>query len=167
LCHWDVIQCSLRDSAPSNPGDFIAVCSLLCLCLPSILGIHRRQADEINTTRASTRPTHKLLQPRPMTLESPNTRSEPITIADGPNTGGVRYSLVLKSFGFSAISSIQGAANPYTVRFPQALNRHPSQATAFQVGVAEDKGTRRTMEDTHSFVVDFDNIPWTRVCRLV
>jgi len=43
-------------------------------------------------------------------------------------------------------------------RFLQALNRHPSQVSIFQVGVAEDKGTRRTMEDAHSFVVDFDNI---------
>ncbi|EDR11458.1 uncharacterized protein LACBIDRAFT_145447, partial [Laccaria bicolor S238N-H82] len=28
----------------------------------------------------------------------------------------------------------------------------------FRVGVSEDKGTRRTMEDAHSFVVDFDSI---------
>jgi len=100
----------------------------------------------------------EVLQPRLMSLESPNARSKSITIADGPNTGGVRYILVLKSIGVLAIFSIQAAANLYTVRFPQALNRHPSQATAFQVGVAEDKGTRRTMEDAHSFVVDFDNI---------
>ncbi|KAF7428720.1 Protein phosphatase 2C 1 [Pleurotus ostreatus] len=38
------------------------------------------------------------------------------------------------------------------------LNRHPSQNLAFGIGVAEDKGTRRTMEDAHSFVVDFDSI---------
>jgi protein phosphatase PTC1 len=29
---------------------------------------------------------------------------------------------------------------------------------AFDIGIAEDKGTRRTMEDAHSFVVDFDDI---------
>lgn len=40
----------------------------------------------------------------------------------------------------------------------QVLNRHPSQNLAFGIGVAEDKGTRRTMEDAHSFVVDFDSI---------
>ncbi|CAG8721382.1 13517_t:CDS:2, partial [Acaulospora colombiana] len=39
-----------------------------------------------------------------------------------------------------------------------ALNQHPSHSFAFDVGVAEDKGTRRTMEDSHSFVVDFDDI---------
>ncbi|KIM29867.1 hypothetical protein M408DRAFT_67281 [Serendipita vermifera MAFF 305830] len=29
---------------------------------------------------------------------------------------------------------------------------------AYSIGIAEDKGTRRTMEDSHSFVVDFDDI---------
>jgi protein phosphatase PTC1 len=29
---------------------------------------------------------------------------------------------------------------------------------AYQVGISEDKGTRRTMEDAHSFVVDFDGV---------
>ncbi|KAJ8462655.1 hypothetical protein ONZ45_g3169 [Pleurotus djamor] len=29
---------------------------------------------------------------------------------------------------------------------------------SFGIGIAEDKGTRRTMEDAHSFVVDFDSI---------
>ncbi|KAF9461255.1 phosphatase 2C-domain-containing protein [Collybia nuda] len=38
------------------------------------------------------------------------------------------------------------------------LNRHSTKNSAFQVGVSEDKGTRRTMEDAHSFVVDFDSI---------
>lgn len=28
----------------------------------------------------------------------------------------------------------------------------------YSIGVAEDKGSRRTMEDSHSFVVDFDDI---------
>ena len=41
--------------------------------------------------------TKQISQPRPMSLESPNARSKSITIADGPNTGGVRYSIVLKS----------------------------------------------------------------------
>ncbi|KAJ7680326.1 phosphatase 2C-like domain-containing protein [Mycena polygramma] len=35
------------------------------------------------------------------------------------------------------------------------LNRHAAKNSAYQVGVSEDKGTRRTMEDAHSFVVDF------------
>ncbi|KAG6832026.1 hypothetical protein H0H87_003007 [Tephrocybe sp. NHM501043] len=38
------------------------------------------------------------------------------------------------------------------------LNRHASKNTAYQVGVTEDRGARRTMEDAHSFVVDFDSI---------
>jgi len=29
---------------------------------------------------------------------------------------------------------------------------------AYQVGISEDKGTRRTMEDAHSFVVDFAGV---------
>ncbi|KAG6830171.1 hypothetical protein H0H92_001900 [Tricholoma furcatifolium] len=38
------------------------------------------------------------------------------------------------------------------------LNRHATKNTAYQVGVSEDRGTRRTMEDAHSFVVDFDAV---------
>ncbi|KAG6837727.1 hypothetical protein H0H93_003529 [Arthromyces matolae] len=38
------------------------------------------------------------------------------------------------------------------------LNRHATKNTAYQVGVTEDKGSRRTMEDSHSFVVDFDAV---------
>lgn len=38
------------------------------------------------------------------------------------------------------------------------LNRHSTNHPTFRVGVSEDKGTRRTMEDAHSFVVDFDSI---------
>ncbi|KAF8906546.1 phosphatase 2C-domain-containing protein [Gymnopilus junonius] len=38
------------------------------------------------------------------------------------------------------------------------LNRHSTNHPSFQVGVAEDKGSRRTMEDAHSFIVDFDSI---------
>lgn len=40
----------------------------------------------------------------------------------------------------------------------QVLNRHATKNTSYQVGVSEDKGVRRTMEDAHSFVTDFDNI---------
>lgn len=93
-----------------------------------------------------------------MSLDSPNARSKSITIADGPNTGGVRCILLPKSATFSVVFRSRASANAFFARLPQALNRHPSQATVFQVGVAEDKGTRRTMEDAHSFVVDFDNI---------
>ncbi|KAF7321413.1 PPM-type phosphatase domain-containing protein [Mycena kentingensis (nom. inval.)] len=38
------------------------------------------------------------------------------------------------------------------------LNRHATKNTAYQIGVSEDKGNRRTMEDAHSFVVDFANV---------
>ncbi|KAH6913823.1 phosphatase 2C-domain-containing protein [Coprinopsis sp. MPI-PUGE-AT-0042] len=38
------------------------------------------------------------------------------------------------------------------------LNRHSVNHPTLQVGISEDKGTRRTMEDAHSFVVDFDSI---------
>ncbi|KAF9060651.1 phosphatase 2C-like domain-containing protein [Rhodocollybia butyracea] len=38
------------------------------------------------------------------------------------------------------------------------LNRHAAKNMWFQVGVSEDKGARRTMEDAHSFVTDFGNV---------
>ncbi|KAH7888853.1 phosphatase 2C-domain-containing protein [Phlebopus sp. FC_14] len=38
------------------------------------------------------------------------------------------------------------------------LNQHSVGNTAYQVGVSEDKGTRRYMEDAHSFVVDFAGV---------
>ncbi|KAJ7188261.1 phosphatase 2C-like domain-containing protein [Mycena filopes] len=38
------------------------------------------------------------------------------------------------------------------------LNRHAAKNSAYQVGVSEDKGARRTMEDAHSFVVDFAGV---------
>ncbi|KIK67432.1 hypothetical protein GYMLUDRAFT_37555 [Collybiopsis luxurians FD-317 M1] len=38
------------------------------------------------------------------------------------------------------------------------LNRHAANNIWFQIGVSEDKGTRRTMEDAHSFVTDFDQV---------
>ncbi|KAF8444753.1 phosphatase 2C-domain-containing protein [Boletus edulis BED1] len=38
------------------------------------------------------------------------------------------------------------------------LNQHSVGNTAFQVGVSDDKGTRRYMEDAHSFVVDFAGV---------
>ncbi|KZP34480.1 protein serine/threonine phosphatase 2C [Athelia psychrophila] len=38
------------------------------------------------------------------------------------------------------------------------LNRHSTQNNAYAVGVCEDKGTRRYMEDAHSFVVDYAGV---------
>ncbi|KAG8893679.1 Protein phosphatase 2C 1 [Tulasnella sp. 403] len=38
------------------------------------------------------------------------------------------------------------------------LNEVPAQPTAYTVGVAEDMGSRRTMEDAYSFVVDYAGI---------
>lgn len=38
------------------------------------------------------------------------------------------------------------------------LNCHSSQNNAYSVGVTEDKGTRRYMEDAHSFVVDYAGV---------
>jgi len=39
-----------------------------------------------------------------------------------------------------------------------ALNCHSAQNNAYQVGVSEDKGTRRYMEDSHSFVIDYAGV---------
>ncbi|KAM6502287.1 Protein phosphatase 2C (PP2C)-like domain containing protein [Amanita muscaria] len=38
------------------------------------------------------------------------------------------------------------------------LNRQSRNHPIFRIGISEDKGTRRTMEDAHSFVVDFDSV---------
>jgi hypothetical protein len=122
--------------------------------LPSLFTYIPSRRDKLHP-RLDPAYVREVSQLRPMSFESPNARSKSITIADGPNTGGVRYVLIPKSATFSPIFWRPGNAN---ARLLQALNRHPSHATAFQVGVAEDKGTRRTMEDAHSFVVDFDNI---------
>lgn len=40
----------------------------------------------------------------------------------------------------------------------EALNQIPAMSTSFSIGVAEDKGSRRTMEDAYGFVADFANI---------
>ncbi|KAF8738074.1 hypothetical protein AX14_012048 [Amanita brunnescens Koide BX004] len=38
------------------------------------------------------------------------------------------------------------------------VNRQSRHHPAFRVGLSENRGTRRTMEDAHSFVVDFDSV---------
>ncbi|KAH7916533.1 phosphatase 2C-domain-containing protein [Hygrophoropsis aurantiaca] len=38
------------------------------------------------------------------------------------------------------------------------LNQHAAGNVAYQVGVSEDKGTRRYMEDAHSFVIDYAGV---------
>ncbi|KAK2463280.1 hypothetical protein APHAL10511_004935 [Amanita phalloides] len=38
------------------------------------------------------------------------------------------------------------------------VNRQSRHHPTFRVGISEDKGARRTMEDAHSFVVDFDSV---------
>lgn len=48
--------------------------------------------------------------------------------------------------------------SPPPAHLSQVLNRHSTNHPTFRIGVSEDKGTRRTMEDAHSFVVDFDSI---------
>ncbi|KAJ2916764.1 hypothetical protein MD484_g3637, partial [Candolleomyces efflorescens] len=77
--------------------------------------------------------------------ESPNARSKSITAAD-LETYGVRTPLL--------VAHIPGRV----LITPQVLNRHSTNHPTFRVGVSEDKGSRRTMEDAHSFVVDFDSI---------
>lgn len=74
--------------------------------------------------------------------ESPNARSKSITTAD------------LDTHGVSAPQRTHRRGT----HKPQILNRHSANHPSFQVGVSEDKGARRTMEDAHSFVVDFDSI---------
>jgi len=38
------------------------------------------------------------------------------------------------------------------------LNRQSRHHPTFRVGLSENRGTRRTMEDAHSFIVDFDSV---------
>ncbi|KZO90732.1 protein serine/threonine phosphatase 2C [Calocera viscosa TUFC12733] len=70
-------------------------------------------------------------QQRPHFLdESTNARSKSITIAEGPWTHGMLNQLPAKS----------------------------DKEYPFQIGVSEDRGQRRTMEDSHSFIVDFAGV---------
>jgi protein phosphatase PTC1 len=84
------------------------------------------------------------IQLRPFS-DSPNARSKTITTADGFDTFGVCHRVLL---------TLKHTLNPCF----QVLNRHAAQNHAYQVGVSEDRGTRRTMEDAHSFVVDFARV---------
>ncbi|GJJ06624.1 hypothetical protein Clacol_000818 [Clathrus columnatus] len=43
-------------------------------------------------------------------------------------------------------------------RSKTALNQHPSESSFFVIGISEDKGSRRTMEDAYGFVADFANV---------
>ncbi|KAJ6625643.1 phosphatase 2C-like domain-containing protein [Mycena sp. CBHHK59/15] len=86
-------------------------------------------------------PTATIINP-PFT-DSPNARSKSITTAE-LDTFGVRL------YATSRLSI-------FTI-LPQILNRHSTKHPAYQVGISEDKGTRRTMEDAHSFVVDFGGV---------
>ncbi|KAF9512177.1 hypothetical protein BS47DRAFT_1372866 [Hydnum rufescens UP504] len=51
--------------------------------------------------------------------------------------------------------TITTAPGPYT---HGALNQHPSQPFGYSIGLSEDTGSRRTMEDAHSFVADFAGV---------
>lgn len=39
-----------------------------------------------------------------------------------------------------------------------ALNQHSAKPHGYEVGIAHDRGQRRTMEDAYSFIVDFANV---------
>ncbi|KAF8322121.1 protein serine/threonine phosphatase 2C [Clavulina sp. PMI_390] len=51
--------------------------------------------------------------------------------------------------------TITTASGPYTHGI---LNQHPATPFGYSIGVAEDTGSRRTMEDAHSFVADFAGV---------
>ncbi|KAF8658326.1 hypothetical protein AX16_002094 [Volvariella volvacea WC 439] len=81
--------------------------------------------------------------------ESPSARSKSFasTATSESDTFGVRH------------ASYSGSRSSLLSLFPlKVLNRQSNNHPGFQVGVSEDKGSRRTMEDAHSYVVDFDNI---------
>jgi protein phosphatase PTC1 len=78
--------------------------------------------------------------------DSPNARSKSITTAEGVDTFGVRH------------PPHHPASDTPIFLHPKILNRHAAKNLSYQVGVSEDKGTRRTMEDAHSFVVDFGGV---------
>lgn len=75
--------------------------------------------------------------------DSPDARSKSITTAE------------IDTFGVSAPLPLLPNTPDTT---SQVLNRHATKNPAYQVGISEDQGSRRTMEDAHSFVVDFDSI---------
>ncbi|QRW21265.1 protein phosphatase 2C [Rhizoctonia solani] len=51
--------------------------------------------------------------------------------------------------------AVTTAAGPST---NGALNQHSAAPYGYEVGVAHDRGQRRTMEDAYSFIVDFGNV---------
>ena len=84
-----------RRPTPKCPGSLVPPRSLVGYhkMLPSLFTYsHIPSRREKPHPRLDPALVKEVLQPRPMTLESPNARSKSITIADGPNTGGVRYS---------------------------------------------------------------------------
>jgi protein phosphatase PTC1 len=81
----------------------------------------------------------------PKFSDSPNARSKSITATE------------FDTYGVSAYYLLEYDTLLRRIRI-QVLNRHATKNPSYQVGISEDKGTRRTMEDAHSFVVDFDSI---------
>lgn len=74
--------------------------------------------------------------------ESPDARSMTISSAD------------LETHGVSIISRCRLVSE----LAKKVVNRQSRYHPSFRVGLSENRGTRRTMEDAHSFVVDFDSI---------
>ncbi|KAF8590962.1 protein phosphatase 2C [Ramaria rubella] len=51
--------------------------------------------------------------------------------------------------------TVTTAAGPDTYG---ALNQHPSDSASYDIGISEEKGQRRTMEDAYAFVADFASV---------
>ncbi|KAH7075295.1 protein serine/threonine phosphatase 2C [Auriculariales sp. MPI-PUGE-AT-0066] len=89
--------------------------------------------------------------PSPKPKTSPQ-KLRAFTVEGGPNSNAPHFFSDSPNARSKTVTTAEGL---YT---HGVLNQHPSQPTSYQIGVAEDKGVRRTMEDAYSFVVDFAGV---------
>ncbi|KAF8332628.1 phosphatase 2C-domain-containing protein [Cantharellus anzutake] len=77
------------------------------------------------------------------------------TTEHNPNTPRPGVTPLFTDSPHARSKTITTAIGPYTHGI---LNQHPSHPGSYSIGVSCDTGSRRTMEDAHSFVADFAGV---------
>ncbi|KAG8717372.1 Protein phosphatase 2C 1 [Ceratobasidium sp. 394] len=95
-------------------------------------------------------------RPRPIPLSPPTTCSPTLPPPNRPMPNP-RLSPPPRAPIPTALVCLLCLCSPLTQR-PQALNQHSGAPHGYEVGIAHDRGQRRTMEDAYSFVVDFAGV---------
>ncbi|KII92409.1 hypothetical protein PLICRDRAFT_133986 [Plicaturopsis crispa FD-325 SS-3] len=90
--------------------------------------------------------------------KSPTSPASAQPTRDGGNPAALDLPLATPRFSDSPNARSKTITVAEGVETHGILNRHALNNAAYQIGVSEDKGTRRTMEDAHSFVVDFAGV---------